>query len=285
MENKLTIQELLYSRGLENIPNIKLVRHTTKEFDTSDDQPINREAFIEYQKSQSKNRFKDCKYIISFTATYGTTARFIGVWEVKGYVEIKKYINGSEEISYLYDLEEVKKFEGIKERIIINWGGSTVGWHQWIENIKEVVEIQKTAEMQKNFKIKEFTDYLDFTLNFTDLTEMVKDKESYKTWHTVLSAVAGIYLILDKSTGNKYVGSAYGTEGILGRWKTYVNTNGSGGNLQLDSLIKQDSSYAKNFQFTILQTLSKTITPHETIKKEINWKNKLGTQAFGLNSN
>ena len=139
--------------------------------------------------------------------------------------------------------------------------------------------------MQKNIKIKEFTDYLDFTLNFTDLVEMINKKDDYKTWHTVLSAVAGIYLILDKSTGNKYVGSAYGTEGILGRWKTYVSTNGSGGNLQLDNLIKQDSSYARNFQFTILQTLSKTITPHETIKKEINWKNKLGTQAFGLNSN
>ena len=71
----ITIQELLRTRGLENIPHIKLVRHTTKEFDTSNNQLINRESFIEYQKSQSKNHFKDCKYIVSFTATYGTTAR------------------------------------------------------------------------------------------------------------------------------------------------------------------------------------------------------------------
>ena len=212
-------------------------------------------------------------------------SKIIGVWEVKGYREEKIYVSEKEEISYFYNLEEVNGFEDIKERVIIDWGGSTVGWHQWIENKKEVVEIQKTAEMQKNFKIKEFTGYLDFALRFSDLVEMINNRDDYKTWHIVLSAVNGIYLILDTTTGYKYIGSSYGVEGILGRWRKYTRTSGSGDNVQLKNLIMQEANYAQNFQFSILQTLSKDITESEAIKKEAIWKIKLGTRQFGFNSN
>lgn len=85
--------------------------------------------------------------------------------------------------------------------------------------------------------------------------------------------------------GKQYIGSAYGVEGILGRWEKYVKTNGSGNNKQLVELIKEDEKYSRNFQFTVLQTLSKSLTEEEAIKKEINWKQKLGTHIFGLNSN
>ena len=101
----------------------------------------------------------------------------------------------------------------------------------------------------------------------------------------MLSAVKGIYLILDKLTGNKYIGSAYRENGILGRWGEYVNTNGHGNNKQLKELIEKDNNYARHFQFTILMTLPKTMTATEVIKREALFKQKLGTKSFGLNSN
>lgn len=101
----------------------------------------------------------------------------------------------------------------------------------------------------------------------------------------MLSAVKGIYLILDKSTGNKYIGSAYRENGILGRWVEYADTNGHGNNKQLKALIEKDFKYARHFQFTILMTLPKTMTATEVIKREVLFKQKLGTKSFGLNSN
>lgn len=85
--------------------------------------------------------------------------------------------------------------------------------------------------------------------------------------------------------GKLYVGSAYGEEGIWGRWSDYVKTNGSGGNKMLVELINNDHTYAKNFQFSILMLLPKTITNDEAINKERLFKNKLGTNTFGLNCN
>ncbi len=101
----------------------------------------------------------------------------------------------------------------------------------------------------------------------------------------MLSVVKGIYLILDKSTGNKYIGSAYRENGILGRWEEYVNTNGHGNNKQLKDLLANDKNHARHFQFTILMTLPKTMTAAEVIKREVLFKQKLGTKSFGLNSN
>ena len=40
----------------------------------------------------------------------------------------------------------------------------------------------------------------------------------------MLSAVNCIYLISDKKTGQQYVGSTYGKDGVWGRWQGYANT-------------------------------------------------------------
>ena len=137
----------------------------------------------------------------------------------------------------------------------------------------------------RSFTNKVFTDYLDFILDFNELKEIIKDRDGFKDWHLMLGAVKGIYLILDKSTGNKYIGSAYRESGILGRWEEYVTTNGHGNNKQLKALMVKDKNHARNFQFTVMMTLPKTMTSTEVIDREILFKKKLGTRSFGLNSN
>ena len=101
----------------------------------------------------------------------------------------------------------------------------------------------------------------------------------------MLSATKGVYLISDTKTGKQYVGSAYGVDGIWGRWSDYVNTNGHGGNKLLKELVSSDKDYANNFRFSILMLLPSSVTDKEAIEKEQLFKKKLGTYAFGLNKN
>lgn len=203
-----------------------------------------------------------------------TLARFIGIYKVNGVT--KKTDKEGE--AFFYDLEEVSGFENLKERIIIDWGKGTTSWHQWYENEKEVVEIK----FRPDLNYKQFKNYDDIFLTYSELQEIVRHE--YKDWKIPLSATNAIYLILDKETGKQYVGSTYGGDGIWGRWTNYAK-NGNGGNKLLTELTKTNKNYANNFQWSILTTLPKTITKDEAIVIETKYKNKLGSRAFGLNSN
>ena len=222
----ITIQELLFNRGLDKSSKIKLVRHKDNRLDLYNLYRTNRPAFLEYQNSQVKDVFNGVDYLI--------------------------------------------------ERVIIRWENA-ISWHQWIKNEMEVIEIHP------GLHYKQFKDYSDFILNFDELKEIVS--KQYSDWKKMLSVTKGIYLISDTKTGKLYVGSAYGEDGIWGRWCRYVSTNGHGDNKTLKELIADDSTYGNNFQFSILMLLPRTITADEAIKKERLFKNKLGTNAFGLNNN
>lgn len=265
----ITIQELIFNRGLHKDLKIKLVRHKDKRHDLYNMYRYKRQEFLDYQNSQSRDIFKGVDYIISFIGEEGVSARFIGVYKL---VDRKQLANDHFE----YQMEEVHGFEDLKERVIIKWENA-ISWHQWIKNEMEVIEIHP------GLHYKQFTDYTDFILDFKELKEIVINQ--YSDWKRMLSATKGIYLISDTKTGKLYVGSAYGEEGIWGRWSTYVSTNGHGNNKTLKELIMADKNYALNFQFSILMLLPKTITPDQAIDKEKLFKNKLGTNSFGLNNN
>lgn len=175
-----------------------------------------------------------------------------------------------------YKMEEVSGFEDLRERVVIQWEHA-IAWHQWIEKEMEVVQIHP------GLHYRQFKDYFDFILNFSELKEIVKNQ--YPDWKRMLSATRGVYLINDTKSGKLYVGSAYGEEGIWGRWRRYVQTNGHGDNKALKNIIKDDVNYAENFQFSILMLLPSTVTSDEAIRKESLFKKKLGTNSFGLNSN
>jgi hypothetical protein len=99
-------------------------------------------------------------------------------------------------------------------------------------------------------------------------------------WKEQLSSVKGVYLITDTKTEKLYVGSAYGEEGIWGRWTNYANTNGSGGNKDLKKIIKDDEDYAKNhFQFAILDYYKRSISDDEILARESFWKEVLQSRG------
>jgi len=133
-------------------------------------------------------------------------------------------------------------------------------------------------------KLAPFDDYLEFSLTNAELKDLFDNEEAHRDWRTPLRAVAGVYLVLAQSTGNLYVGSAYGESGIWGRWRQYA-AKGDGGNVQLRELIRSNSAYPGQFRFSVLQISPKTMTRDEVLKRETLYKHKLGTRATGLNSN
>ncbi len=97
-------------------------------------------------------------------------------------------------------------------------------------------------------------------------------------WRSALSAVSGVYLLVCKSTGGRYVGSAYGEGGLWSRWENYFRT-GHGGNEGMK--LAPDSEYT----VTVLEVASSSNSLDEIVQMEGRWKDKLFTRQFGLNRN
>lgn len=278
----ITIQELLLNRGLPSDARIKLVRHTAAKLDLRMMYTNHRELFMRFQSLQTHDVFGKCDYIVSFLGEENSTARFIGVFKLVGKsVGLQEQDYGNGELCYsnfCYAFEEVPGFSDLCEKVVVDWGKGSRSWAQWFSNEMEVVEISPGIHYQS------FRDYLDLILSFPELCQIINN--NYSDWRVALSAVKGVYLITDASTGQLYVGSAYGDEGIWGRWRDYVRTNGHGGNKALRAIVDADPDYAvNNFRFSILMVLPKSITPEEAIRKETLYKRKLGSNSYGLNEN
>ena len=289
----LTLHELLKNRNFDFSEEAILVRHKDKRINMFD--LIEKNYFEFYQSTQNRKSFDKVKFMIVFIGLESTKALFYNIYRINGTKELEtndfpegfldmcpwwtsEYIK--EKQIKLYDIEPLSGFDDLKERIIIDWGQGTLAWIQNYneKNIKEVIEILPTGY------VKEFTDYLDFTLTYNQLKKLSTYPEANRRWIDKLSSINGIYLILDKKTGNQYIGSAYGTNGVWGRWQNYIS-NGHGGNKLLIELLEKDSNYLSNFQWTILETLPANLTKEKVISYETKYKEKLGTKSFGLNLN
>ena len=95
-------------------------------------------------------------------------------------------------------------------------------------------------------------------------------------WKAALEHVKGVYLIADKSNGKKYVGSAYGDQGLWARWSCYLGT-GHGGTDELTKLIGAEGiEYARrNFRISLLEYRSARTDDQVIIDREVYWKEAL----------
>jgi hypothetical protein len=240
-----------------------------------------------YQSYQSKPKFNRAKQIVSFCGLSGTRAGFQGVYKVLGHRPASEgptppSCGWSQEWNrasqFFYELERDTQFDDLRGRLIIDWGPGTLAWVQKLDN-KPVLEILPPGR-----KLAPFDDYLEFSLTHAELKDLFHNEEAHRDWRISLGAVAGVYLILAQSSGDLYVGSAYGESGIWGRWRNYA-ISGDGGNVRLRELIRSDSAYPEQFRFSVLQILPKTMARDEVLRRETLYKHKLGTRATGLNSN
>ncbi|MDF2537165.1 MAG: hypothetical protein K0S76_186 [Herbinix sp.] len=276
-------------KSYDNQPQgtIKLVRHTREK--GKDVEQLYKQGLLNaYQSAQGKPVFDTCDYIMTFIATENDKCVFIGMYKVGDKTtvgEIRRTLGlpdlGMQDFyqddKNYYDLQEIDFMSDLKNRLIISWGNTGIAWHQYLVK-KEVIEILPTGYA------KEFPGFDDLILSFADLKTIIDNKDANREWHRQLTSVAGVYLILDSVTGSQYIGSAYGKEGILGRWTTYAKTH-HGGNQQLIALLEQYPDRYKYFQYSILKILPTALVKDDVLKYETLYKHKLGTRVFGLNSN
>jgi len=267
----ITLHDVLNTQSsiLENA-KVKLVRHKDSRVEYRDIIK-DKEGLLEYQRVQPKDVFKGCDYIISFIGMERKRSVLFGVFKVNGSVV--------KDGQYEYELEPIDDFDELVDRLVIDWGSNAIAWHQWYDKQeKEVVEILPQGY------IGNFPGLIDFALEFDELKKLIDNPDANHDWRNQLCAVNGIYMILDTNTGQQYVGSANGKNGIWQRWSEYA-ANYTGGNKELVSLIKSDPHYYRHFRYSILQTLPSNITQREIIAIENLYKKKLGSKAHGLNSN
>ena len=155
------------------------------------------------------------------------------------------------------------------QRLIIDWPGLERSWYRWADRNQFTV----SAVAEEPLLVTQMPDWQHLSLDWNQLRFLPS------SWKAALSHWRGIYLIIDRSDGMQYVGSACGQENILQRWYDYVRT-GHGGNKLLK---RRDPT---NFVFSILQRVSPDLPENEVIAVEQSWKLRLRTRApSGLNEN
>lgn len=151
------------------------------------------------------------------------------------------------------------------------------------ENHYEDFEVQEI--LREPYSGRQFPGYEDIDLSFEELETLVKNDRS--DWKASLENIKGIYLISDTKTGKRYVGSAYGDQGIWSRWCSYV-ASGHGGNVELRALVSDPTlDYCRtNFRFALLENRSSRTPDEVVLYREAFWKRILVTRgAQGLNRN
>jgi hypothetical protein len=148
-------------------------------------------------------------------------------------------------------------------RLTIDWGLAHRAWHQLAaRNEKPVLSISDQTEPP-------FPGFDTFYCDIDALDDL------YVSWKEVLRSVKGVYLLIDKETGEGYVGSATGADSLWGRFREYADT-GHGGNVELRKRGRRP------YRACVLQIGDDDIN---ILRAEVAWKTKLMTRQFGLNSN
>ncbi|MFI3228810.1 MAG: GIY-YIG nuclease family protein [Bacillota bacterium] len=240
----------------------------------------------EYTMMQRARFPTKMKYIFSFIGGSGTTAILDAVYISNGLctenpkfsAEYRSFMPnsfGTENI--VLDLVECELLAEYKSKLVIDWGNATRSWYQYGNKEKQILAIYPQY-------IKSFCGFENLILTFNELKAIIDDKILYHDYHVALKSVFAIYAITNRNTGKIYIGSSYGSDGLLGRWKEYVSSH-HGGNKKLKEVLAIKSTEFEAFQFSILQVLSKSLSADEVIAIETSYKNKLLTVEFGLNAN
>jgi hypothetical protein len=253
------------------------------------------EVFNAYQQTQGARlektmaRMAGVGHVASFIGHHPGKALFVGLysidgarpltfdefWRVPAYVEMKEH--GLKGWTKEDGRTEVLWFDLTPREVYAHWKGKlTVGWpppeRSWWRrahrNEFPVLAILEDSELDAAMP-----DWDRIDLRWQELSALPAH------WRRVLSQWRAIYYIFDTSDGRGYVGSAYGSDNLLGRWRNYA-ANGHGENRLLRG---RDP---KSFRFSILQRVSPDTEAAEVVRLEASWKDRLHTRSpWGLNDN
>ena len=171
-----------------------------------------------------------------------------------------------------YESERLEEYEKYLGRLIVGYKNEV---QQMVKKAESVIDNCSVLQiLEDTFDDDIFPGYENVNLSWDDLRRVLPKS----AWKTALENQKGVYLITNKDNGKMYVGSAYGTDMIYGRWSSYVET-GHGGNVELKNF---DFEYIrKNFRYSILDIYKYKTEDKVIINRESWWKNALMTRQFG----
>lgn len=175
-----------------------------------------------------------------------------------------------------YEYGTLEKYEKYFGRLIIRFKNSS---QNMIRTGNSVIDKCEVAEILPDIYDNDiFPGYDRVNISWHTLSRVVRKK----SWKTALRNQKGVYLITDSFNGKMYVGSAYGDEMILNRWKSYVRT-GHGDNKNLRKL--GFDHIKEYFRFSILDIFNSTTDKQIILERESWWKEILLSREFGYNMN
>jgi hypothetical protein len=266
---------LLSEAGL-NPACVQLVRHLDTR-DSAKTTPYalwrtDRQAFETYQGLQRRQVFDLPSTLASFVVPPNGETLFCGIYQV---TDVRKndqpvscpvsHVTFDPGTTHIYNIHSSPVLAELSGLMTIAWSGRN--WVQRAHTLnRQVLEIRSVMQEQP------FPGFASVFLRSDEL------KLVPRTWIAALAATGGVYLLVSIATGEQYVGSATGAEGLWSRWEAYAR-DGHGGNV----LLRQRGT--PPYWLSILETASSLASRGEIIEREQHWKAKLGSRAFGLNGN
>lgn len=186
----------------------------------------------------------------------------------------------------LYKVEMEPNGESLIGRLVVGWVKEARAKGRKPESMLSDMTIAEI--LPEPYAGEDFPGYANINHSYAILEKLWQD--SKPDWVAALGHNHGVYLITDTKTGLRYVGSAYGEDGIWSRWGTYFTTGGHGHNKHLKKLLggkEKGADYArKYFQISLLEQASSRDSEQYVIQRESYWKEVLLTRGeFGLNEN
>ena len=230
--------------------------------------------FKAWQEEQTQRNFNR-PYVLGLIQLEGKSSwLYAGLYQVLG-------VAAETQTGWQYDTELVRGQEELVGRVVIRYAKLFRNSYPAFETCGDslrVVELKR-----ERASISAFPGYKNVLLKKQELDVVVS--QSLDSWRSALSSVSGVYVIVDRSSGKQYVGSAYGEGGIWSRWCEY-SASGHGDNKELKALLKQESpSHSRQFQFSILEVCDLSFSKDQVIARESHWKNALCSREHGLNGN
>jgi len=232
--------------------------------------------FKEWQEYQTRRNFQ-CETVVSLIQLHADKWLFVGVWKING---VSRRMT-PQKSWFEYATTEVEGLEHLAGRVVVQFARSFRA--SYLHGSRYAERLVVAQILEDKMSMADFPGYSSVLLSFDQLRHIVD--RNLEAWRAALKSVAGIYLVSDASCGKLYVGSAYGTDGIWGRWCTYASSM-HGHNRELKELIaKLGNAHAKHFQFSILEICDVMETQDQVLARENHWKTALRSREFGYNSN
>ncbi len=202
-------------------------------------------------------------------------------WLLSTIKEVTQELGVKEGVNYVG--EELREYLPYFGRVVVKYHKSHQAQGRYAKDMIRNLEVSQI--LPSIFDGIDFPGYDNVRLTFSQLEAIIKNFQ--KDWVAALENQKAVYLITDTLTGNLYVGSATGENGmLLQRWKNYID-NGHGNNKHLKEIVEtKDFEYVKqNFQYAILENYNARVDKHIILGRESWWKQTLGKKATSLNGN